>query len=369
MDSREPSDGDWQWLDLDLQIEPKLSAEPLTLRTRTKRAFPPLPSTKGRPKRSEGPLPGEGTDRSTDPEIERVRLALLEADPDGSRVAYALREALDQVYDGRRTGRWDITQLSKTEKTHIGTLVEIWLQREFEFEDGADLDFSIGGVDVDCKWSMNLYAWEIPMEMYSRGEKVAMLIWGNEDSARWALGLLRISEEVLKPAGRQRDGKRRLSGLGCTKITWVYRNMPMIRNTLVHRPEVARKMRDAKSGREAVKTIFREIRGELINHATIETAGQQIDSSKRVRDARATLREEGFLIFGHYEPHPTMAAALGLPAPTLGRFVSARVAACSPAENVSCVSIDGTSWRLWRPGDPSYRAPALPAQGVPRSGY
>lgn len=367
MGTHKPSDGDWAWLDLDLSVKPQSTHEPLTLRSRTKRAFPPMPSDKGRPRRSDGPKPGEGKDWSTDPEVERIRRELLEADPDGDRVAYALREALDQVYDGRRTGRWDITQLSKTEKTHIGTLVEIWLQREFEFDDGLDLDFSIGGVDVDCKWSMNLYAWEIPMEMYSRGDKIALLIWGNEDSARWALGLLRISEAMLKPAGRQRDGKRRLSADGCANITWVYRNMPMIRNTLVHRPDVARKMRDARSGQQAVRTIFREIRGELINHATIETAGQQIDSSKRVRDARTALREEGLLIFGHYDPHPMMAAALGLPVPTLGRFVSARVARCGMGENLPFATIEGDRWRLWQPGDQTSRAPALPSQGVARS--
>lgn len=50
---------------------------------------------------------------------------LLRQDPGGERFSYAIREAFDQVYDGRRTGRWDFTQLSKTEKTHLGTLVEI----------------------------------------------------------------------------------------------------------------------------------------------------------------------------------------------------------------------------------------------------
>lgn len=57
-------------------------------------------------------------------------------DPEGSRFAVAIRQALDPVYDGQRAGRWEYSQLMKTEKTHIGTLVEMWFQREFGFEDG-----------------------------------------------------------------------------------------------------------------------------------------------------------------------------------------------------------------------------------------
>lgn len=361
MGSQKPSENDWEWLDFDLTVEAPETAEPRTLRSRAKRAYPPLPTKTGRPRASEGPGEDEGMKQSADPEIEAIRLAMLKADPDGSRVSYALREALDQVYDGRRTGRWDFTQLSKTEKTHIGTLVEIWFQREFEFDDGAELDFSISGIDVDCKWSMNLYAWEIPMEMYSRGDKIAMLIWGNEDSARWAVGLLRISDEMLRPMGKQRDRKRRLSDNGRANITWVFRNMPMIKNTLVHRPEVAEKIRNSRSGQEAVRTVFREIQGELINHATIETAGQQIDSSKRVRDARAALREEGLVILGHYQPHPQMAEELGLPKPSLGRFVSARVVpSCQLGEGTE---LGGQVWRVAREGEATVRAPALPRQG------
>jgi hypothetical protein len=58
------------------------------------------------------------------------------------RFSIAIREAFDQVYDGQHTGRWDYTQLMKTEKTHIGTLVEMWLQREFAFDDGEELDYT-----------------------------------------------------------------------------------------------------------------------------------------------------------------------------------------------------------------------------------
>ena len=128
---------------------------PTTLRVRRTRVLPPRPKNTGRPRATTGPS-GFTTDvrpptRDEDPQLWAVHDEIQELDPEGVRTGYALREALDQIYDGQRTGRWDYTQLLKTEKTHVGTLVEIWLQREFDFADGDDLDYQIAGVDVDCK--------------------------------------------------------------------------------------------------------------------------------------------------------------------------------------------------------------------------
>ena len=86
-----------------------------------------------------------------DPELDRVINELLRLDPDGSRIARVLRETLDQLYDGQRTGRYRLDQLHKTEKTHCGTLVEINLHREFDFGDGTVLDYRIADGEVDCK--------------------------------------------------------------------------------------------------------------------------------------------------------------------------------------------------------------------------
>jgi hypothetical protein len=248
-----------------------------------------------------------------------VHEQLYSLDPQGARTAAAIRAAFDQIYDGRRTGRWEYTQLMKTEKTHVGTLIEIWMQREFNFLDGSQLDFRIAGAEVDCKWSRNLYEWEIPLEMYTRGDQIALLVWGSEYDFVWSSGLLRISEEVLRPSGRQRDGKRRLSQAGCDRILWLHRFAPMIRNTLIEHQEVAREAALQSSGQRAVEFLFRSLPGVLVNQATVEAVAQQIDSGKRVRDARPALAGSGFIILGHYRPHPDIARALGLPVPTTPR--------------------------------------------------
>ncbi|KUL31448.1 NaeI family type II restriction endonuclease [Actinoplanes awajinensis] len=344
-------------------------AVPQTLRVRRSRVLPARPTTAGRPRPTTGPARFRTDARppnpDEDPEIWAVREAILALDRAGDRMGYAIREALDQIYDGQRTGRWDYTQLHKTEKTHVGTLVEIWLQREFEFADGEELDYRIAGVDVDCKWSLNLYDWEIPQEMYSRGDKIALVIWANEYTARWAAGLIRISEQVLRPPGRQRDGKRRLNDRGRDRILWIHPGADLVKNTLLHinDPGKLELIAYAAKGQTAVTNLFRELTGELVNRATVFTAAQQVDSGKRVRDARTKLAPEGIVIFGHYAPHPQMADDLELPRPTLGRFISARLHPWSPGDGEPYTEIDGGRWRRARPDDPVVQAPKLPSQG------
>lgn len=345
--------------------------EVTTLPKRRRRVVPALPSTKNRPRQQFGPAePATAAlppTRNQDPGLWAVHDDLLRLDPTGSRTAFVLREALDQAYDGLRTGRWDYSQLLKTEKTHIGTLVEMWLQREFLFEDGDELDYRIAGEDVDAKWSRNLYDWEIPPEMYERGNKLALVVWANEYTVSWAMGLIRITEGVLVPMGKQRDKKRRLNPIGRDSIVWIHRDKSMIRNTLLHLPAQAiDRIRLSSSGQKAINELFRAAQSQLVDRAAIVAAGQQIDSAKRVRDARRALAAEGIVILGHYQPHPDIAEALGLPRPTLGRFVSARLAHWGPGDSDPWASIAETRWRVAREGDPVAEAPDLPEQGTYR---
>src|SRR5438874_2179323 len=107
---------------------------------------------------------GQAGPGDEDPERDRVASALRAADPDGSLLAAALRQAFDLLLDGQHTGRYRWDQLHKTEKTHAGTLVEIGLQRTFGLADGTTLDYSIAGVEVDCKFSHRSGGWMIPPE-------------------------------------------------------------------------------------------------------------------------------------------------------------------------------------------------------------
>jgi hypothetical protein len=69
------------------------------------------------------------------------------------------------------------------------------------------------------------------------------------------------------------------------------------------------------------------------------------------------------VIFGHYAPHPRMAADLGLPVPTSGRFVSTRLHPWQDTDGEPFTEIDGQSWRRAHLADPVVEAPTLPSQG------
>jgi hypothetical protein len=277
----------------------------------------------------------------------------------------AIRDSFDQIYDGQHTGRWDYRQLNKTEKTHIGTLVQINVHRYLTLADGEDLDYRIAGVDVDAKWSRMVGEWEIPEEMYLKnGPQVALVIWGNDYTARWAAGLVRTEEQYLRPKGNQRDKKRKLNEAGNDRILWLRRDGELQPNQLLRAltAEQRQTVLGQRSGQACVNALFNELQGVLVNRASVLTAAMQADSPKRVRDARERLKSKGIVILGHYAPHPEIARTWGLPEPVLGSYVSARVAPAHEHEADS-VMLEGMRWRIARRDDPEVEAPALPSQG------
>jgi hypothetical protein len=75
--------------------------------------------------------------------------------------------------------------------------------------------------------------------------------------------------------------------------------------------------------------------------------------------ARTALRPEGVLVLGHQDNDPLVAAALGLPVPRKGEFVSARVVPAHDDRDDPVAVIDGQAWALARPGDPQVPAPVI----------
>ena len=120
--------------------------------------------------------------------------ALRAADPDGLLLAATLRRAFDLLLDGQHTGRYRWDQLHKTEKTHAGTLVEIGLQRTFGLADGAALDYSIAGVEVDCKFSQRSGGWMIPPEAEGY---LLLLVQASDEEGTWSAGLVRARDAYL----------------------------------------------------------------------------------------------------------------------------------------------------------------------------
>jgi hypothetical protein len=306
------------------------------------------------PEEPEGPE-GDVTLRSVAEEI-------ITADATGARIAGVLRRTYDMVLDGQHTGRYRWDQLYKTEKTHFGTLVEINLQREFGFADGVTMDFAIHGIDVDCKYAQNVAEWMIPPEAMGH---VILGLWASDDLGKWSLGLIRVSEDVLSPSVGNRDLKRRLSTQGKAAVDWIFRDRPLPENALLRIPAPdVRRIFAPGYGTKRVDMLFRLAQGRLISRAVVATVAQQEDYMKRVRGnggSRTSLRPEGIVIFGQYDSHGRVAAALRLPVPGPGESVSVRLASRKPSHSgAPFVTLDERQWVIALPGDPPELAPLLP---------
>jgi hypothetical protein len=192
----------------------------------------------------------------------------VRAAPDGTRFGQVIRDTIDQLLDGQRTGRYRYEDLYKTEKTHLGTLVEINLQREFAFGDGEEMDYSISGVDVDCKFSAFSRGWQLPVESVGH---VCLLVWANDGQSRWSAGLLRIEERLLG-AGRNRDLKRTLNDEGFRAIRWLWQMQPLAENLLLHLDEETRAgilLVAPGSGQRRIDELFRRVQRRVVTRSTV----------------------------------------------------------------------------------------------------
>lgn len=291
-----------------------------------------------------------------DEQLERVAAWFARQSSLENRFSSALRQSIDEVLDGRRTGRYDIGSLEKTEKTYLGTKVEIVCRDEFGFPRGSEMDYRISGVDVDAKFSLT-GNWMIPTEAMKH---ICLVMAANDEKSSFKVGLVRITEEILT-GGKNKDGKRQISSAGKKAITWICESGELRENILLGLTGEKRKLIFAEpAGQRRVDQLFRLAQGRVIDRNTVETVAKQLDAPKRVRDARHRLAKDGVVILGHQKDSPGVAASLGLPIPEKGSWVSVRLvpATVSPEQGAQ-VCIDGSWYAVAKPHDPKWPAPTI----------
>lgn len=124
--------------------------------------------------------------------------------------------SLDEVIDTARTGRISLKELEKTEKTYIGTKVEILARSLLGLKKGNKLDLKVGNHEVDVKFTIGS-TWMIPMEAFN---EVCLLIHANEDKGTFGVGLLQMFPDNLT-TGENRDKKLSVSANGRKNIAWL----------------------------------------------------------------------------------------------------------------------------------------------------
>jgi hypothetical protein len=211
------------------------------------------------------------------------------------RMANLIRQALDEVLDGERTGRWCIDQLEKTEKTYIGTKMEIMVRNEFELSKGK-LDVSVCGHDVDIKYSLKK-RWMIAKENVGQ---LCLLLAANEQRARFSVGVVRATADIL--GAENQDKKRPILARNRHRILWLVNDQPYPANFILHLPATIRQRILAhKDGQPRVNELFRLVKEQTIPRSVLCFLGQQKDPMRRLRQAKVTLAAEGIrVICGHY---------------------------------------------------------------------
>jgi hypothetical protein len=275
-------------------------------------------------------LTGDNPAFDDDPPLDKVE-AWFQAHPDfADTFGSAIRRAFDEVYDGQRTGRFQISDLDKNEKIYIGTKVEIVVQDAFSLERGGvkGMDYLVAGEQVDCKWSMKLGGWMIPTEAIG---KLCLLVWADDYTSKFSIGMVRATDELLGPPNK--DKKCRLTQAGQSTIRWLVEEGDLPENLLLH---ISAEDRDAifaqKSGQQRVNELFRRVQRRIVRRESLLTVARQLDSPKRARDARIALAKEGIKVLGHQDDDPATAMAMGLPVPRKGEWVSFTEGGSGPTE-------------------------------------
>lgn len=240
-----------------------------------------------------------------------------------------LRETIDDVIQTPRTGRRSYDELEKTEKTYIGTRVEIMIRSFFRLPKGR-LDLLILGRDADVKFTIG-NNWMMPREVLNHP---CLLLAADEERARCYFGLFVADSAYLSLSSNQ-DQKRTISAAGFGHIMWLLNAYPLQPNfwrTIPHASAV--EIASQTTGNERVMALFREIQNRPIPREVIEATARQKDFMRRIRadggrGTRDLLAREGILLLsGKYDAALINRLRLGEVGPS--EFIS-----CSPVDDIS----------------------------------
>lgn len=219
-----------------------------------------------------------------------------------SAFARAVRTAFDVALRGMHTGRWSIAELSRTEKTHVGLFVEFETRELLACPEGAILDLLVDGLEVDVKFSTNMWKWEFPSESIGH---ICLIVHADENAGALYAGLLRVEDYML--GAKNKDGKRKLLAGFRSRIIWLVDRGTFGRGFFAELPETLRgEIFAAPKGQPRVNKLFELTAGRIVPRYAIATVGLQHDSMRRARGGdggtQKYLWQKGlFRLGGKYE--------------------------------------------------------------------
>lgn len=234
-----------------------------------------------------------------------------------------LRETIDAVIQTPRTGRRSYDELEKTEKTYIGTRVEIMIRAFFRLPKGK-LDLLILGEDADVKFTIG-GNWMMPGEVIGHP---CLLLAADEERSRCYFGSF-VADPAYLTEGANQDKKKSVSAAGFANILWLLNGTALPPNfwrTVPHEAAVA--IAAHPTGNSRVMALFTHVQDRPIPREVIEATARQKDFMRRIRadngrGTRDLLAREGILLLsGKYDA--ALITALGLPSVNGNEFISHR---------------------------------------------
>lgn len=235
-----------------------------------------------------------------------------------------LRETIDAVIQTPRTGRRSYDELEKTEKTYIGTRVEIMIRAFFRLPKGK-LDLKILGADADVKFTIG-GNWMMPGEVINHP---CLVLAADEERALCYFGLFVADPDYLT-AGANQDNKKTVSSAGFAHILWLLNGFALPPNFWrTVSGDAATAIAAQPTGNERVMALFRNVQDRPVPRDVIEATARQKDFMRRIRadggrGTRDLLAREGILLLsGKYDA--ALISALDLGQVSGGDFISHRV--------------------------------------------
>ena len=237
-------------------------------------------------------------------------------------IAGALRNAIDYVLDGTHTGRYDIRDLDKIEKTFIGLKAEHFVMHDLGLNATrirGQLDTVIEDEPIDIKFSLAT-DWMIPREAVGH---LCLLLSANDLESKHSIGVFLAEDAYL--GSENRDGKRSiLSHARENHVHWVARHAPLPENILLHLSDENRTaIFSHRYGQQRVLELFRRVKNQPIPKKVLSTVAQQDEPRARARDAARVLKNDGIFVYTHLKNDK--AESYGLPRMSKGWWMAGTV--------------------------------------------
>jgi Restriction endonuclease NaeI len=223
-------------------------------------------------------------------ELNRIRDGILRRLDTGKSLGELLpgliKDAVDFVLDPVRTGRTQMAELDRVEKTFIGLKIEHFLRDLLDVPRGIKRDMQIDGIDVDIKNTVSSN-WMIPPETYTASEPCLLIATAKFDGRCW-LGLMVAREAYLNP-GSNRDRKRSVSESGKCNILWLVEGVPYPPSSW-DGIDMARfrDLRRVHPGKQRAAMFFRENLNRKVHRPIVKALlHDQEDYMKRLRGKTA----------------------------------------------------------------------------------